>query len=111
MTLNSTKNEVKGKKCLYVDGDSNEEVRSGDCMDGGARSVSRVFRLESTYRADEYWIAPFSGGCWQPVYREGARPAETAADGVLIENVEDCKSDLRHWRFEPVDPTVRLGTR
>ena len=90
-------------------GVSNEEVRSGDCMVGGKRHASRVFRLESTYLPDEYWIAPFSGGCWQPAHRKGAWPAETAADGVFIENAEDCKWHLQHWRFEPVDPTVRLG--
>lgn len=78
-------------------------------MEEGARSVSRVFRLESTYRPDEYGIAPFSGGCWQPAYREGASFEETAADGVSIETAEGCESHLQRRRFGPVDPTVRLG--
>ena len=63
----------------------------------------------STNSPDEYWIVPFSGGCWQSAYREGTLPAEAAADGVLIENAEDYKLLLQRWRFEPVDLTVRLG--
>ena len=35
--------------------------------------------------------------------------AETVAGGVLIKNAEDCKLLFQRWRFEPVDPTVRLG--
>ena len=35
--------------------------------------------------------------------------AETVAGGVLIKNAEDCELLLQRWRFEPVEPTVRLG--
>ena len=90
---------------------SGGEVRRGDCMvvegDELRRDKSRVFRLVSTYRPDEYRIESFGVGCWQPV--AGASPEATAADGVFIENSKDCKSHLRRWRFEPVDPTVQLG--
>ena len=62
----------------------------------------------STYLPDEYGIAPFrrvpAAG-----HREDASFAEAAADGVLIGNVEYCESYLQHWRFEPVDATVRPG--
>ncbi len=112
LKLDSNDDEVKGKKCLYVGGALNREVRRGDCMVGGARAKSRVFYLFPIgldgYGIRESWGRPSGVGCWRPVV--GASSEATAADGVLIENTDAaCGNDSARWRFEPVDPRVKLG--
>ncbi len=111
-TWKKSENQVAASKCLHVSSVTRTKVREGSCMEGGARSSSRVFKLVNTSAVDEYGIRSSGGACWQPEAKAGADDAETAADGVYIVSVSSDSGcggvlqGLQRWRIEPVDPAA-----
>ena len=106
-TWKKSENQVAASKCLHVSSVSRTKVHEGSCMEGGARSSSRVFKLVNTSVADEYGIRSVWNTCWQP--EAGDDDAEAAADGVSIVSVlnsSGCDAVLLRWRIEPVDPAA-----
>ena len=108
-TWKKSENQVAASKCLHVSSVTRTKVREGSCMEGGARSSSRVFKLVNTSAADEYGIRSVWNTCWQPEAKAGGDDAEAAADGVHIisvSNASGCGGVLQSWRIEPVDPAA-----